>query len=114
MNPNSYYCAIINGEFVDMLSKEYIMSLNKDNITLISKEYYPINENNILSRDKESITLYTADFPYMTYDEYINNYNNLPKLYGVNAINDDDLEICKHFNYKNTKKRTRTYSIDYE
>lgn len=108
------YCAIVNGNLIQMLTKNDVIQLDKEMVTLVCKDYYPII-GNTLSDDKVSITLYNAGFS-KSYNEFINDYNNLPPMYGTNAINEDDIEICKHYNSennsenKNRNKRNRTES----
>ena len=117
MNNNRCYNAIIDGEFVDMLTKEDIMHLNKNIVSFITKEYYPINSYGQMSENKKIITLYTSDTP-TSYSEYIYNYNNLPSIYGVIPINDDDIEICKHYNFvdnnnnNNNKHKRKMFEAD--
>jgi hypothetical protein len=108
------YNAIIDGEFVDMLTKDDIIHLNKNIVSFVTKEYYPINTYGQMSENKKNITLYTSEFPNMSYSEYIYNYNNLQSVYGVNAINDADIEICKHFNFvdNNNKNKRKMFETN--
>jgi hypothetical protein len=118
------YSAMIDGNFVDMLTYDDVMHLNKNLVSMIRKEYYPIYQEGRISNIKKDICLFTIDCK-LTYEEYITNYNNLPNMYGVNAINDNDIVICKEYNNKYSNlnylndtdkqnKRKRTKSIDYE
>ncbi len=108
------YQAIIQGNFIDLLSKQDLYNLNKNNVTLVSKEYSPINEEGIVSNTRNIIILFTSEHPNKTAKEYIEDYKNNQNQYGVNVINDDDIDICNYFNNKTTfKNRKRTRSIDY-
>lgn len=105
MNSVRCYSAIIDGAFVDMLTKDDIMHLNKEIVSFVAKEYHPLNIYGTISGKKQSITLYTSDTP-TSYYEYIYNFNNLPSTYGVNPMNDDDIEICKHYNLVENDNKT--------
>ena len=67
---------------------ETYIETHRDKIYYISK----------VSRSKyHSMTLFTSDVK-MKADDYIKNYNSIPKLYGENPLNEFDMTIIKSFN----------------
>jgi hypothetical protein len=93
-------------------SKDECLKLEKDMINFVCKSYYPII-NNIKKKQPRTIFLYTTDCPYI--NNYIENYTQLSNIYGSNAMNENDIEVCQYLNNKQTKTfRKRTRSIDYE
>ncbi len=110
------YQAIIDGNFIDLLSKQDLYNLDKNKVTLVSKEYSPINEEGVTSNERKMIILFTDRHSSRTPNEYIDYYKNNQNEYGVNVIDNDDVDICNYFNYKTTpttQNRKRTRSIDY-
>lgn len=61
---------------------------DKDKIYYISKVGIP---------KYHSMCLYTSDVQ-MKPDDYIKNYNSIPKLYGNNPLNEFDIKIIRMFN----------------
>ncbi len=109
----TYQVTTTGGLFLDLLSKDDLYNLNKQCITIVSKSYYPINEAGIRSNVDSSIILFSRNFLNETPKNYIENYTSNVEIYGVNAIDEDDIHICNYFN-DNVLKRKRTRSIDYE
>lgn len=99
------YTAIYQGNFIDLLSKETLMSLDRRDISMVCKEYYSIDIKGKKSNVKQIIVLFTNDSLFKKSENYISEYTSLVNLYGVNAINDDDIEVCKYFNDLLKRKR---------
>jgi hypothetical protein len=77
---------------------------------LVTKEYFPIDIDGNINENKMNIILYNSEYPDMKYSDYIYRFNNLSSIYGINAINQNDIEICKHYNmndglYDNNKRK---------
>ena len=95
---NMYYSADIKGTTINSITKEEVMKL-KGHSSMVCKYYYPIKKG-VTSKNMTNIILYTSDFPNETADKYIGHFTFFRQQYGDNAINQDDIELCKYFNDK--------------
>ncbi len=108
----TYYSYATNNEIINKVQIDDLMKANKNEIKSIHKHYYPIDENNKVSNQSWLIVLYTCNSPNEDPYTYISKYTTAPSIYGVNAITEEDIAICRYFN-SIPLKRKRTKSIDY-
>jgi hypothetical protein len=92
-----YSIVLNNGIIIEDLNYAEVMSYDITMINSIHKYYQKINRDGTYDNCLTMITLYVAEIP-MTPEQYINNYRNLTNMYGLNAIETNDIVIIEKFN----------------
>ncbi len=78
------------------MRKQDIMGIpNKLSIHLCTKKYRPVGLSNYIK--EMEIILYTSEVK-NTSESYIDNYQNLPGVYGLNALDESDKAVCQFLN----------------
>jgi len=90
------YKVYFNDYKVLTMRKNDIMGIyNKQSIHMCTKKYRPVGLSHFVKEIE--IILYTSEMK-NTSESYIKNYKSLPGLYGLNAIDEVDEEVCKYLN----------------
>lgn len=90
------YSIQINNVTIENLTYEQVIKEQRL-ICWISKKYYKLQKDGTIDKKPTNICLYTAEMPNSA-TSYINNYTKLSGMYGINALNDNDVELIKKFN----------------
>jgi len=89
-----YYEILYKNQIISNLSFRDLNNYDLQDIDMLIKHYFIYKDN---KKIKNNIILFNSDMPQIKALDYITNYIKSDKMYGINAINTDDIILLLRF-----------------